>query len=344
MSTPAVEVRNVSKSFPGVRAVNELSLSVDEGRFLALVGPSGCGKTTTLRVIAGFDRTDVGTVHIRGRVIDAPHTFVPPERRAVGMVFQDYALFPHLTVRQNVAFGLGRSARLGGRVEHVLELVRLTEVGERMPHELSGGEQQRVALARAIAPAPAVVLLDEPFSNLDASLRVRVRAEVRQILRSTNTAAIFVTHDQDEALSFADHVGVMLEGRVLQVGTPQEVYASPSSLSVATFLGNANILPGHSTDSAVATELGTLQVSGQARGPVHVVVRPECVALSPAADEHGLEVIDREFYGHDQMLRLRLPSGTALQVRCGPETLLRVGDRVRASVRGPVRLFTPEAT
>ena len=346
MSGPIVHCETLSKAFNGTRAVQDVSVAIEEGSLFALVGPSGCGKTTTLRLIAGFERADSGAVAIRGRIVSGPGVHVPAEQRRVGMVFQDYALFPHLSVRENVGFGVPKGGESKSRVHAVLELVGLAEVGARLPHDLSGGEQQRVALARALAPNPAVVLLDEPFSNLDASLRARVRAEVRQILKRAGTSAIFVTHDQDEALSLADQVGVMLEGRVVQTGTPEDVYTSPASLAVATFLGEANLLDGHAADGKVQTELGLLPTTTPANGPVTVVVRPELVQLHQETpgmpDAPGgtlVHVVDREFYGHDQLIHVRLPSGASLRVRRGPGHAPDSGEGIVASVSTAVPVF-----
>ena len=343
MSTPAVECSGLTKRFNAVTAVQDVSIVVEEGSFLALVGPSGCGKTTTLRLIAGFEAPDAGTVVIRGTPASGPGVFVAAERRRVGMVFQDYALFPHLTIERNVAYGLAKGPHRNKRVQEMLELVGLSAVRSRHPHELSGGEQQRVALARALAPNPAIVLLDEPFSNLDAGLRARVRSDVKNILTATGTAAVLVTHDQEEALSLADRVGVMLEGRVHQVGTAEDIYAAPASLAVAAFVGEANMLQGESSNGTVATELGVLQTSGHASGRVKVLVRPEVIQLHPP-DGTGptFQVIDREFYGHDQVVRLRLPSGGVLRVRCGPDQAVEPGGFMAARVTSVVPVF-PEA-
>ena len=239
-------------------AVDGLSLVVAEGEIVALLGPSGCGKTTTLRLIAGFETPDAGTVSLRGEMVAGPGSFVPPETRGVGIVFQDYALFPHLSVEDNVGFGLDRLTRAArrARVAEVLELVGLGDFGRRYPHELSGGQQQRVAVARALAPAPALLLLDEPFSNLDADLRAQMREEIEIILRKTKTTAIFVTHDQEEAFALADRVGVLWHGRIEQLAAPETVYHHPASQFVAEFVGAADFLPGVVTSEGIVTELG----------------------------------------------------------------------------------------
>ncbi len=215
-----------------------------EGEILALLGPSGCGKTTTLRLIAGLESPDAGTITLRGQVVAGPGRAVPPEERGIGIVFQDYALFPHLTVADNVGFGAGAGGATGAASSTVLDLVGLGGFGPRYPHELSGGQQQRVALARALAPAPALMLLDEPFSNLDADLRAQMRDEVERILRTSGTTAVFVTHDQEEAFTLADRVGVLQAGRIEQLAPPQELYHRPATRFVAAFVGAADFLPG----------------------------------------------------------------------------------------------------
>ncbi len=328
----------VDRSFGDAKALDQFTLDVEEGAILCLVGPSGCGKTTALRVLAGFDRPDAGRVEIRGRtVVDGP-SFVPPERRSVGMVFQDYALFPHLTVEANIRYGLGSAQR--NRVGEVLELTGLEGMGDRMPHELSGGEQQRVALARALAPRPDAILLDEPFSNLDASLRDRMRREVRRILNDAGTTAVLVTHDQEEALAVADTVAIMRDGTVLQVGTPTDVYQRPADAWVAGFLGDSVGLDGHVSGGKVSTVLGSFMYRGPLEGPVEVMVRPEWI--EPTPDDGGdVTVVDREFYGHDQMLLLELPGGGRIISRVGPRPGFRPGDLVRLKVSEAV-VFPPE--
>ena len=342
MSYPAVHCEALTKAFNKVMAVQNLSLAVDEGSLVALVGPSGCGKTTALRLIAGFETPNSGTVTIRGRLMSSATHVLPPERRHVGMVFQDYALFPHLTVRQNVEFGLPRSEGRTPRVNTILELVGLDQISSRFPHELSGGEQQRVALARALAPNPAVVLLDEPFSNLDAGLRAQVRSEVKQILKEAGTSAVFVTHDQDEALSLADQVGVMIGGRILQTGVPEEVYARPNSLAVAAFVGDVNMLNGEAEGSTVATELGVLRTDQSTKGPVMVLVRPEAVQLQQVERSHDgpvFRVVEREYYGHDQVIKVQLPSGAVVRARLGPGDSPSPGALVIVTVHDSVAVF-----
>ncbi len=282
---PVISLRGVRKRFwPGpVEAVSDVSLEVREGEILTLLGPSGCGKTTTLRLIAGFEVPDEGTVEVGSRVVAGGDRWVPPEQRGVGMVFQDYALFPHLTVEENVLFGLNRIPRREGRerTRQVLKTLDLTPLLRRYPHELSGGQQQRVALARAIAPEPVVVLMDEPFSNLDAHLRESVRDEVVGTLRKAGVTCIFVSHDQRDALAISDRVAVMNRGRIEQVGTPWEIYKHPESVFVATFVGRTNLLQGFvkNDHGCVQTDCGAfcrVEGSGLPQGtPVMVSVRPD---------------------------------------------------------------------
>lgn len=281
-----VELAGVTKRFGegGPVAVDDLSLSVLADEILCLLGPSGCGKTTLLRLIAGFERPDAGTVTVAGRVVASDHTWVQPERRRIGFVFQDFALFPHLSVLDNVAFGLSklpRAERLRVAAE-VLDLVGLTVFTARYPHQLSGGQQQRVALARALATEPHLLLLDEPFSNLDAALRGATRDEVRAILKRTGTTAIMVTHDQQEALSFADRVAVMRDGRLEQVGAPVDVYREPRTAFVAGFLGPTNLLRGTARGFVADTALGEVPLASEADGRVVLSLRPESLRFAHA--------------------------------------------------------------
>jgi iron(III) transport system ATP-binding protein len=333
-----VRLSGVSRSYGPVRAVRELDLEVRKGEILAFLGPSGCGKTTTLRLIAGFESPDSGTVEVGGRKVAGPGLAVPPEKRRVGMVFQDYALFPHLSVEQNVAYGLPGGKKRQGRIEEVLALAHLEGLGDRMPHELSGGQQQRVALARALAPEPAVVLLDEPFSNLDASLRVRVRSEMREILRDAGATAVFVTHDQEEALSLADEVAVMMDGMVVQSAPPETLYHQPATRQVASFVGEANFLPGVAENGHVSCALGDIPILGDGEGEVEVMLRPEALVLR-ALPNGQATVEDREFYGHDQLLKLRLDSGGTLRARLVGGPGFGPGERVAVDVWGSAVVF-----
>lgn len=331
MTELAIDVRGLDKRFGDVTALAGFDLQVEQGHTMTLLGPSGCGKTTALRVIAGFERPDSGMVAVGGIEVAGPGLHVPPENRSVGMVFQDYALFPHMTVSANVSYGLLRSdsARARARVGEVLELVGLTGTEKRMPHELSGGQQQRVALARALAPRPAVILLDEPFSNLDASLRQRVRRELKAILEEARATALFVTHDQEEALSLSDLVAVMRDGQVVQFSSPPELYRVPSDPWVAGFLGDADFIPARASRGQVETIVGTFTTPHEGR--VLVMFRPEHVLLAAQHDGEAV-VIRREFFGHDQLVTISLGDGTSIRSRLGPAPDLKPGERVAVKI------------
>ncbi|MCC6906192.1 MAG: ABC transporter ATP-binding protein [Anaerolineae bacterium] len=336
----AIDCAGLLRHYGANRVIDSFSLSIPQGSLVALLGESGCGKTTFLRLLAGFDMPDAGTIQIAGRPVVGQGTFMPPEARRVGIVFQDYALFPHLTVAENIAYGLNRGALRSARVSEVLELVGMQGMAQRMPHELSGGQQQRVALARALAPEPDVVLLDEPFSNLDVTLRTRLRIEVRDILRRTGITAILVTHDQEEALSLADFVAVMRNGRIEQMAPPDVVYSFPVNRAIAEFVGDANIIPGTADGHTVACNVGKLPLPlcRFARGAVDVMIRPEWFAVT--ADPAGEAIIrERMFYGHDQMLIIQTRDGQILRVRTEPDTTLHIGTRVSLSVHKPVLAY-----
>lgn len=321
----AIRARDLCKSYEDVVALDHFSLDVWDGGLLTLLGPSGCGKTTALRIIAGFEGA-AGSVEIKGRTVLDAHTYVPPEQRKVGMVFQDYALFPHMTVRSNIAYGVPKPAK-GSRVDAVLDLVGLTGLGDRMPNELSGGQQQRVALARSLAPKPDVILLDEPFSNLDASLRDRVRRELREILAQARITAVFVTHDQEEALATSDIVAVMRDGRILQADTPAQLYTNPADPWIADFLGDADVLPTTAHRGYADTPLGRFKTD--LKGPVLVLVRPENVQIS-IGEAANARVVETEFFGHDQLVTLELGGGTLVRSRIGPRPLYTPGQQCRA--------------
>ncbi len=339
MNTPALVFAGVGKSYGATPAAVDLDLEVQRGELVTLIGPSGCGKSTALRLMAGLERPDSGRILVADEVVAGPGTFVQPEKRRVGMVFQDHALFPHLSVERNVAFGLTdlpRAARRA-RVAEVLELVRLADKAKRYPHELSGGEQQRVALARALAPGPAVVLLDEPFSSLDENLRAQVRAELVGVLRSTGTTAVFVTHDQTEALSIGDRVVVMQAGRIEQADTPQRVFESPATRFVASFMGDADFLPAHVHNALLTCEIGVVStVPGWASADVdvEVVLRPHEVALTPAPRRStaGPEVVAVEYHGAFVLHTVRLASGRTLRSWQQHAVRYPVGTPVDASV------------
>ncbi|HLR86743.1 MAG TPA: ABC transporter ATP-binding protein [Wenzhouxiangella sp.] len=347
-------VRRLTRIFPGrpepVHALSGVDLDVAAGSFTAVVGPSGCGKTTLLRILAGFDRPDSGSVWLDGRHVVGPGIFVRPERRSIGVVTQEGSLFPHLTVAANIAYGLPGEWRRAWsktqrckrreRIEEMLSLVGLAGYGNRRPDELSGGQQQRVALARALAPEPAAVLLDEPFSALDAALRVELREEVRELLKKLGTTTVLVTHDQNEALSLADHVALMRDGKVIQTGTPFDVYADPVDPEAAAFLGESVELPCRVLTSEdglqrVECALGDVCVNSSA---VHrrndrnvLVLRPEQLELTDSGGAPA-SVAGASFFGHDGLVRLRLHDGTPLLVRLGGTGMPPVGSNVKVRI------------
>ncbi|MGW8393890.1 ABC transporter ATP-binding protein [Pseudoduganella sp. HUAS MS19] len=308
---PILDLQQISFAFGSHLVVDRLSLQLPAGSIACLLGPSGCGKTTVLRCIAGFEPVAAGGIALDGEFVARPGLHLPPERRRVGMVFQDYALFPHLTVAENIGFGLERSER-PARVAALLATVGLAGQGGRYPHELSGGQQQRVALARALAPRPRLLLLDEPFSNLDVDLRERLAQEVRAILRAEGVSAILVTHDQHEAFAFADQVGVMDEGRIQQWDTPYNLYHRPANRFVADFVGQGVFLPGEvQGDGRIRIELGSLPARGAAGAPgrkVNVLLRPDDV-LHDDASPLQAEVVAKAFRGAEFLYTLRLASG-----------------------------------
>ena len=319
-------VDGVSKRFGDTVAVRDAHLCVERGEIVALLGPSGCGKTTLLRLIAGFEEPDAGRIAIDRMLAAGDDVWLAPERRHVGMVFQDYALFPHLTVAANVGFGLPRRARAAKLLE-LLELVGLKGLEQRFPHELSGGQQQRVALARALAPAPELVLLDEPWSNIDPQLRSLLRDEIAAILRDVGVTAVLVTHDREEAFSLADRIALMREGTVIQEGPPEELYVSPRDRWAAEFVGAANFLSGHVEGDVVKTPLGPLPHAGSSpAADVEVLIRPEQLELRP--DPAGkAKVVAREFRGHDVFYRLRFEGIALLSQRPSTE-VVPLGARV----------------
>jgi iron(III) transport system ATP-binding protein len=339
MSTPAVRLHGLTRRYGAVAAVDGLDLEVLSGEMLTVLGPSGCGKTTMLRLIAGLETPDAGVVEIGGRRVAGSGVAVPPERRRVGMVFQDFALFPHLSVHDNVGYGLRRDPDREVRVRELLELIDLADAGGRRPHQLSGGMQQR---ARALAPRPDVVLLDEPFSNLDAALRTQLRADVREILRAAGTAAIFVTHDQDEALTLGDRMAVMVRGRIEQVAPPEVVYGEPATAFVATFVGIANLVPAERREGEAITRLGRVRVvgPGDARpaGRALVVIRPEHFDVVEAPDgpanARSWRVLRRRFAGTEILYEVAAADGQRLWVEAGAGVRrLRVGDSVLLRLR-----------
>ncbi len=331
MTAPiALRLEGVRRRFGDVAALDDVSLTVQSGEVMAILGPSGCGKTTLLNLVAGHLRPEAGRVTIGDRVVADDGCWIAPQDRRVAMVFQDYALFPHLTVVENVVFALPKGQRRGGeeRARELLALLDVEELAERRPTELSGGQQQRVALARALAQDPELILLDEPFSSLDQGTRDDVRNELIGRLRQTGLTCIFVTHDQEEALSVSDRVAVMHEGRILQVDQPEALYRKPFCSEVANFLGRANVLDGVAHGESVDTPLGSYALLGQAAGPVRVYVRPELVGVR--GDETGDVVVEgRDFRGHDVLYTLRLPDGSVAIAHRPSVDMVEVGQRVR---------------
>jgi iron(III) transport system ATP-binding protein len=345
-----VVVSGLKKSFGDHVVLENLDLDVAEGSLTAVLGASGSGKTTLLRLLAGFERPDAGLISIGETVVEDRHTHLPPESRRVGYVPQDGALFPHLNAAGNIGFGLPRHERKSGRVEELLELVGLVGEGERYPHELSGGMQQRVALARALAARPSLVLLDEPFAALDAALRAEVRADVARVLAETGTTSVLVTHDQDEALSLANSVAVLRDGRVAQCAGPEEIYLDPLDPALASFVGDANLLPGTVSGGMAMTALGPLAIA-DASSPVResdqvlVLVRPEQVELHAANGGGGLTglVVNCHYYGHDMLVTIEM-AGTGgrrslLSARLTGRTPLGTGSAVSVAVGGPVKVW-----
>ena len=334
MSDKTVICEQLNKSFGETAVVRDVSFSLGRGGFLALLGPSGCGKTTTLRLLAGFEQLDAGRIEIDSVLVADGRFHLPPEKRRVGMVFQDYAIFPHLSAAENVAFGLERNRDAAARTQQMLDMVGLPDLGDKMPHELSGGQQQRVALARALAPDPAILLLDEPFSNLDTSLRAQVRGEVRALLKQNGATAIFVTHDQKEALFLGDQVAVMNGGKLEQVGTPEAVFHRPQTRFVAEFMGQTNFIPGEVTTQGIETPLGRLPqtVSLPLGAKVEAVIRPDDVRLEAEEGGNG-RIVNRQFTGIAYIYEVYLNDGTRLH-SWQPHTFqLALGTAVQAAIR-----------
>ena len=338
MDEVSLEVHEVSKRFGSVTVVDRISLRIGAGEFFSLLGPSGCGKTTTLRIIAGFVQPDTGEVFIRGQRA----THLPPNERDVNIVFQNYALFPHLTVEQNVAFGLEMQklprAQIRERVGWALELVRLSGLGARYPHQLSGGQQQRVALARALVTQPSVLLLDEPLGALDLKLRQQMQWELKRLQRELKITFLYVTHDQEEALSISDRLAVMNHGRVLQVGTPQEIYERPATRFVADFIGESNFLEGRVVaceGNRALVQIGSIHTSVVSDHPlaidqwVTLAVRPERIRLCPCGRSPWTGQVEELIYsGKETRYRVRLSPEVTLVVSSPGTNGIGVGERV----------------
>lgn len=334
VAPPILEIEGLEVSYGRVGAVRQVDLTIDGPGITALVGPSGCGKTTLLRAIAGFEVPASGSVRIAGVTVAGNGSWVPPESRRVGMVFQDGALFPHLTVRDNVGYGLRGIPDAAERVSDVLSRVGIANLAGRYPDQLSGGQQQRVALARALGPAPRLVLLDEPFVSLDATLRGRVRDQARQILEASAVCAVLVTHDQEEALSFADRVAVMTGGKIMQIGSPEEIYHRPVSVEVARFIGDGHLMPCTVTSGRFSSEFGeaTCQATD---GPGLLFVRPEDLSVVRWSQGSGVPgtVVERRFFGHDVLDSVVLASGLRVEVRSLSSATVPVGSPVRLTLK-----------
>ena len=324
-----IRTRSVSKFYDEEQVLSDFNLDVWKGSITGILGSSGSGKTTALRLIAGFDRPDAGIIEMKNEVIVSDEVWLPPERRNIGMVFQDYALFPHLTVEKNIAFGLGKNDLEKGRLKEVIDMCNLSGLINKFPQELSGGQQQRVALARALAPNPEVILLDEPFTSLDAQMARVLRDEVVELLKNTETTAIIVTHDQEEALSVCDVVSVLEKGKIIQSSTPQEIYLNPVSKTVANSVGDPNILKGYSIDGRVETSLGTFVSAYE--GALDVSIRPECIELN--LDSEGSYIVKEcTFYGHDQVISFQNSKGEVFRARSLPNTIYEAGDKVNIEI------------
>ena len=325
---PLLSALNISKSFEGTTVIDDCSLEVGRGEMVSLLGPSGCGKTTLLRIIAGLEQADRGTIYIASTQVAGNGTWVRPEDRNVGMVFQDWALFPHLNVARNVGYGVPRAKR-AVEVARTLELVDLPRMQIRMPETLSGGQQQRVALARALAPKPTALLLDEPFSNLDSALRREVRTEVRHLLQTTGMTAVFVTHDREEALVLGDRVAVMDAGRIVQIGSPAEIYQRPANPWVASFIGDVSMYPADADGSVAHADFGSIPLLETHRGPVEVAMRPEDVELRSYDSGAATHIVEEfEYQGADSMVAVANADGIRLLARIRGTQSLAPGDRV----------------
>lgn len=345
--TYALEVEGLDKSFGAAAVLRDVALTVEAGSTTAILGPSGCGKTTLLRLVAGFDKPDAGTIALGGRVV-AGGGWTPAHRRSVGYVAQDGALFPHATVGANVGFGLPRRARTHSKIAELLEMVSLDSAyATRRPDQLSGGQQQRVALARALAREPELMLLDEPFSALDAGLRANTRRIVADVLAKAGITTILVTHDQPEALSFADRVAVMSSGRLAQIGTPREIYSAPIDVPTAEFIGDAVVLGAHVESGRARCALGNIAVTANGvRGDARVMLRPEQIEVTSDGAGVSGTVVDVEYLGSEMLLGIRLdtPDGVLperVTVRRFGATPLAPGDRVGIRVLGKAVAYEP---
>ena len=343
---PVLELRHVTCAYEAGRpAISDISLTAQEGDIVCLLGPSGCGKTTTLRAIAGFESISAGEVYLQSQLVSSPALLVPTEQRRIGMVFQEYALFPHLRVADNVAFGLRQlpADQRTAQVETMLAMVGLTGFERRYPHELSGGQQQRVALARALAPKPVMLLLDEPFSNLDPDMTGKMREDLLHLLRHTNTTALLVTHDHDEAFAMADRIAVLNNGRLEQLDVPEAIYHTPATPFVADFVGQADLIPGLVEHRTVLTELGMFpNQSGYPTGTkVVVMIRPDDIHVVPS-DQAKATILARQFRGSENLYTIALPSGRIVHSSASSTSVYSIGTPVELSVIATHTVLFPQ--
>jgi iron(III) transport system ATP-binding protein len=343
---PVLELRHVTCAYEAGRpAISDISLTAQEGDIVCLLGPSGCGKTTTLRAIAGFEAITAGEVYLQGRLVSSPSLSVPTEQRRIGMVFQEYALFPHLRVVDNVAFGLRHlpADQRADQVNTMLAMVGLTGFERRYPHELSGGQQQRVALARALAQKPVMLLLDEPFSNLDPDMTGKMREDLLQLLRHTNTTALLVTHDHDEAFAMADRIAVLNHGQLEQLDVPEAIYHTPATPFVADFVGQADFIPGVVEQGTVLTELGIFphEKEYSLGAKVVVMIRPDDVHVAPS-DQAKATILARQFRGSENLYTIALPSGRIVHSSASSTSIHPVGTPVELRVIATHTVLFPQ--
>lgn len=348
----ALQIKQLSKSFKGVQALRDIDLELDQGQMLAVLGPSGCGKTTLLRSIAGFESPDAGIIQVAGQTVFDCKTDIKPEKRRIGYVPQEGVLFPHMTVAQNIGFGLSRRERHSSRISEMLELVGMSDLGKRMPHELSGGQQQRVALARALAPAPSLVLFDEPFSALDAGLRAELREDIKSTLKQVGATSILVTHDQEEALSMADVVAVMRSGTCVQTADPISLYKYPTDINVAKFVGEATILKAEILNGNIKSLFGNLPVASGCPTDCElasIMIRPEQFIIGKPdvqiPGQVGGHVLRTFFFGHDALVYMKLDEhfgGDEIQIRVMGSPKFSAGEYVNLQIDGEVMAYKHE--
>lgn len=333
-----IKIENLVVDLGQNKVLRELSLLIPSQKLVSVLGPSGCGKSTLLRTIAGFIAPKSGTIRFGSTLMSVSSVQMPPERRNVGYVPQEGSLFPHLSVKKNIGFGLTKSKSSNKRVHELLELMAIGEFADRLPHQLSGGQQFKVAIARALAPAPNVMLLDEPFSSLDAQFREELRHEIKILLTETKTTTILVTHDREEALVMADLVAIMRDGKIAQIGSPQEVYQSPTQLETAFSTGDALIIPAQKSDTGeIRSIFSEINESSKFNG--NIVVRPEEIEIQYSENTANAQISDIEFFGHDALIHLELNNKMKVSSRIAAPVKFKVGDKVLAKQKGPIRFF-----